>query len=345
MMNKALWTAGILATVLACTAPAEAGEGLVTKVRNRTLAIDKGADDGLEVGLEVSVIRPPDEAIIHPLTGENLGAPEIEIGMGKISKVSARAASVQLEQAPIITIRPGDVARFVTLEEMMVMEQEMATETAEQAAKERGEIRSQSSRLARNIGSIQGSIRALEGTIRDLRRYHTDTAQPQFNAINKKILAMQEELRELKVTVTALNTIELQDITEGGVDGEPTPEQIERWRLLIQEEIDKLDVQLAQVQALPTEGVDPEDLGMDPDMTGMEEEKQIFQELWFWGLLGAIGLGGVAFWMYTRLAGESDEDEEDDEDDELDDEDDELDDEEEEEDSSTRWPWPACGCR
>lgn len=56
--------------------------GRITKIRGRTLTIDKGADDGLEVGLEVTIVRLPDEAIIHPLTEKNLGAPEIEIAGG-----------------------------------------------------------------------------------------------------------------------------------------------------------------------------------------------------------------------------------------------------------------------
>ena len=43
--------------------------GRITKIRGRTLTIDKGADDGLEVTIL------PDEAIIHPLTEKNLGAP------------------------------------------------------------------------------------------------------------------------------------------------------------------------------------------------------------------------------------------------------------------------------
>ena len=130
---KRTLTAWVLAAFVAWALPADAGEGLITKVRGRTLAIDKGAADGLEVGLEVTVVRPPDEAIIHPLTGENLGAPEIEIASGRINKVSARAASVQLDGNPIISVRPGDMARFLTIEEKMVMEQEVATETAEQA--------------------------------------------------------------------------------------------------------------------------------------------------------------------------------------------------------------------
>ena len=66
-MSRAHWTAAVMAAVLACTAPADAGEGFVTKVRGRTLTLDKGANDGLEVGLEVTVVRPPRRSH-HPST-------------------------------------------------------------------------------------------------------------------------------------------------------------------------------------------------------------------------------------------------------------------------------------
>jgi len=140
-MKRLLLTAWVLAALVAWALPADAGEGLVTKVRGITLTIDKGADDGLEIGLEMAVVRLANEAIIHPLTGENLGAPEIEIASGRINKVSARAASIQLDGNPIITVRSGDIARFLMIEEKMVMDQEVATETSEMASRERGEIR------------------------------------------------------------------------------------------------------------------------------------------------------------------------------------------------------------
>lgn len=305
--------------------PAWAGEGLITKVRGTTLTIDKGADDGLEVGLEVTVVRPPGEAIIHPLTGENLGAPEIEVASGRVNKVSARAASVQLDSNPIISVRPGDMARFRTMEEKMMMDQEIATETAEQAARERSEIRSESSRLARNISSIQGSIRSLERAIRDLRRFDDDVVKPQFNAINRQINEMRTELTQLRETVSLLNAVPVKEMGAEG-DGEMTAEEVEELRLLIQEEIDKLQTDLASVTPPGDSTVAPPP-AMDEDLAPLDEETPIYGQLWFWGLLGAVGLGGVAFWLYTRMGVGGDDDEEDDEDDELidDDDDDDLD--------------------
>lgn len=331
---KRLLTFWVAAVLTAWTLPVDAGEGLITKVRGRTLTLDKGADDGIEVGLEVTVIRPPGEAIIHPLTGENLGAPEIEVASGRINKVSARAASVQLDGNPIISVRPGDVARFLTFEEQMVMDQEVATETAEKAAQERGAIRTESSRLARNISSIQGSIRGLERAIRDLRRFDDDVVKPQFNAINKQINEMRSELTQLRETVSLLNAVPVQEMGEGA-DGEMSPEELERLRLLIQEEIDKLERQLPPPPPLADGEMAPE-MELDPELDGTSEEDQPFYgQLWFWGLLGAVGMLGVAFFLYTRMAGGGDDDDEEDEEDEddelMDEDDDDLDVEIEEE--------------
>jgi DNA-binding FrmR family transcriptional regulator len=272
--------------LVAWALPAVAGEGLITKVRGRTLAIDKGADDGLEVGLEVTVVRPPGEAIIHPLTGENLGA-EIEIAGGRINKVSARAASIQLDGSPIISVRPGDIARFQTIEEKMVMEQEVAMETAEQASRERGEIRSKSSRLARNISSIQGSIRGLEKAIRDLRRFDDDVVKPQFNAINRQIKEMRDELTKLHETVSLLNAVPIQEM--GGEEGqdELSEQDIERLRLIIQEEIDNLQAQLAVVPLPPTDTLPPSDLMEDGLQTSSRRSRST-PNSGFWGSSAAL---------------------------------------------------------
>ena len=56
-------------------APTEAGEALITRVRGSVLTIDAGAEGGLIKGLSVDIVRPPGEAIIHPITGEDLGPP------------------------------------------------------------------------------------------------------------------------------------------------------------------------------------------------------------------------------------------------------------------------------
>lgn len=331
-MKRALWTAWALAAVLVWADRAQAGETFVTKVRGLTLTLDKGADDGLEVGLEVTVVRPPGEAIIHPLTGENLGAPEIQIASGRITKVSPRAASVQLDATAIIGVRPGDVARFLTVEEKMVMDQETATVASEQAAKERTEIRTEASRLGKGISSLSGTIKGLESAIRDLRRFDNDVVKPQFTAINRQMGELKQELAQLRETVTLMNVVPVHDIGEGEVK-EMTPEELERLRVLIQEELAKLQSQLQAAAPPPPALVEePPPPPLPPDIPEGDQlgslmallgENPFYKEVWFFALLGAVGLAGIAFWLYTRMSAGGEDDEEDEEEDEGEDEEEE----------------------
>ena len=180
----------VLAAALGLSAAAShAGEGFVIKVRGMGLTIDKGAEDGMVIGMSVTVMRSPDEPVIHPIAGENLGSPEIEIADGEITKVSARASSIRLSRPALLPVRPGDIVRYTTADEQMVMEQQLATEIAEG---ERQVIRRETSRLARNIKGVERSIKRLE-------RFDKDVVQPQFTRINKDIIAIKDELRELRV--------------------------------------------------------------------------------------------------------------------------------------------------
>jgi len=114
-----------------------AGEAVITRVGATSLTIDHGKEDGLQVGVMVTVVRTQDEPIIHPVTGENLASPEIELAVGKVAKLSDRVATVRLTRAPLLAIRPGDVARYIPLEEKVMLEQEQLSETAEAAVRER----------------------------------------------------------------------------------------------------------------------------------------------------------------------------------------------------------------
>ena len=114
-----------------------AGEALVTWARGTILTIDQGKEEGLQAGVMVTVVRPQDEPIIHPITGENLAAPEIELAVGEVTKLSDRAATVRLTKSALLPVRPGDLARYIALEERVMLEQEQSSETAEAAARER----------------------------------------------------------------------------------------------------------------------------------------------------------------------------------------------------------------
>ena len=323
-----------VAAIVACwPQTGQAGEASVTKVRGTSITVDQGAEEGLEVGLTVTVVRPPEEAIIHPLTGENLGAPELELGTGEITKVSARAASIRLEKTPILPVRPTDVVRYITIDEQMMMEQEMVTVTAEKAAAERSTIRNEASKLSRNISGIQRAIKALEGSIRELRRFDNDVVKPQFNSINKEMEAIQEELKQLRESVTLMGSVDIDGMGEGeGLEGELSEAQIERFKQ-IEEKLAQLEGQVGSGVVSPGEQRPalPGEEGLPEDVPPAAEESAGIP---IWVYLAVIGVGilGVGFWLFQKMSagdGDDEEDEEDDEDDDGDFEDDEDEDEDE----------------
>jgi hypothetical protein len=189
----------ILLTLLVTALPAMAGEGQVVKVRGMSLSINQGAENGLMVGMMVSVVRPPTEAYIHPVTGENLGAPEIELAKGEVTKISGRAASLRLQKSPILPVQTGDMVRFVTVEEEMVMDQQQSAEKSDKAATERQSLRGDASRLTRDVKNIQGSIRTLEKMMKRLERVD-EAIKVQLRGINRDMTAIKDDLKELKET-------------------------------------------------------------------------------------------------------------------------------------------------
>ena len=318
----------IALSAVAWPCESEAGEAFVMRVRGTRLTLDKGAEAGLEVGLPVTVVRPPEESVIHPLTGENLGSLEIEIAEGEISKVSARASSVRLKDTPLLALRPGDVARFVTLEEKMVMEQEMATETAEKAKQDRQKIRGEASRLSRNIKNVQATIKGLERSIKALRRFDDDVVKPQFNNITRELKAIKEELSWLRETVSLMEAVPIEGLAEG-MAGELSEENVEKLRGLIQQEIDAIKAELATRISIPSEDVPVPDLAIEDEMMEEEEEVPIWANPILWVVVLAIGLAAIVYFVYTKfLAGGGDEDDEDDEEDDDEEEEEEDDDEE-----------------
>ena len=337
-----------LAAALGLSAAAShAGEGFVTKVRGTGLTIDKGADDGMVVGMPVTIMRSPDDPVIHPITGENLGSPEIEIAEGKITRVSARASSIRLPGPALLPIRPGDVARYTTVDEQMVMEQEMSTETSEKASDERQVIRGEASRLARNIKNIQATIKGLERSIKRLDRFDKDVVQPQFNRINKDIIAIKDELSQLRESVLFLGSVpDIGDMI-GEMAGDLSEAEVDRLRELTREVHGPLEavqaVQAEQKPALPDAGSSPPAEG-PPDENGLGDADggSFFANFspWILAIVSGIGAAGLAFWfIFTRLGGdEGDDDEEDEEDDELEededleDDDDDIEIEDEEDD-------------
>ena len=309
------------------TVPTEAGEALITRVRGSVLTIDAGAEGGLIEGLSVDIVRPPGEAIIHPITGENLGAPELVIGRGEISKTSNRAANIQVGPGLLLSVRPGDIARFTTPEEEMLMDQERSVAKEEKNQEEHQGFRNDISRLTRSVKSVQGRIGGLENMMKRVERVE-EGFRVQLRGINSDMNVMKEDIADLKEAVSLMGAVPI-----AGLDGEEVQEPVDlsseesvgQIRQIVQDVIDESQIGMAPLESEDLELPDETSLNMNSD--GNEsQEGAFYTQTWFFLLFGALGILLIAAYFYLRFMRGSEEDEEiEEEADDDDDDDDEID--------------------
>ena len=305
-----------------------AGEALITKVRGASLTIDSGAEAGLVQGTTVIIIRPPGEAVIHPITGENLGAPEVEIGSGEIAKISNRAASVRIGPGLLLPVKPGDIVRYTTPDEEMIMDQERSTARQERNLEDHQDFRKDISQMTRSIRNVQGRIGGIEKAIERVERVE-EGFRVQLRGINTDINTMKDDIKDLKESVALMGTVPIEGLDEAGqplgglsLDNE---EDVAALKQVVRDVLDEEQVatELPPLEedelALPPEGE------LDEEPEAEEEEESFFTSALFFIILGVIGiLAVVAFFVLRMMAG-SREDEEDEEDEELEEDDDDLD--------------------
>ena len=301
-----------------------AGEALITKVRGSNLTIDTGAESGLVEGLAVTIVRPPGEAVIHPITGEDLGAPEVEIGTGEISKIANRAANVRIAPELLLPVRPGDIVRFITPEEEMIMGQERSVMRAEKNADDHQSFSQGISQLTKSIQKVQGRIGGLERMMKRVERVE-EGFKVQLRGINTDINIMKDDIKDLKESVTLMGTVPIEGLSEDGesVEGGLSLEREEDVAQL-KEIVRTVLSEEERSPSLPP--LDPSDLGLpdDGDLevgeegedgTLDEEEEPFYYSLWFMiglAVLGLLGLG-LAFYLWKMGGSEDEEDEEDEE--------------------------------
>lgn len=333
----------LLCLVLLGTSVSYAGEAFVTKVRRSKLTIDQGAEAGLVIGMSVVIVRPPGEAVIHPETGENYGAFEIELGKGEISKTSGRSATIQLGDNLLMPVQPGFIVRFVTPEEEMLNEQDTALAHQESAQQERQQIKSDVSRLTRSINKVQGDIGGLRKALKRLDRIET-ALKTQINSINTDIQEMQGDIVELKETVALMGAAPVfgNEGEQGGLnlEDEESRAQLEQVILgVVQKEIaDKtVPAQPTMTEEDKMEMASEEDpFAVEDEIEGdPAEEQSAMQKFWYLFLILGIGIVGVVgYLVYMKMmeGGDEDEEEEDEEYEDDDDEEEEFEVEEDEED-------------
>jgi len=304
-----------LICLLLWAASSHAGEALITKVRGSNLTIDTGAESGLVEGLAVTIVRPPGEAVIHPITGEDLGAPEVEIGTGEISKIANRAANVRIAPELLLPVRPGDIVRFITPEEEMIMGQERSMMRAEKNEDDHQSFSQGISQLTKSIQKVQGRIGGLERMMKRVERVE-EGFKVQLRGINTDINIMKDDIKDLKESVTLMGTVPIEGL---GEDGEPVEGGLSLER---EEDVAQLKeivrTVLSEEELSPSlPPLDPSDLGL-PDDGDLEvgeegeEEEPFYYSLWFMiglAVLGLLGLG-LAFYLWKMGGSEDKEDEE-----------------------------------
>lgn len=295
--------------------PTKAGEALITRVRGSVLTIDAGAEAGIIKGLSVNIVRPPGEAVIHPITGENLGAPELVIGRGEISKTSNRAANVQVEPGLLLSVRPGDIARFTTPDEEMLMDQERSVATQEKNQEEHQGFRNDISRLTRSIKSVQGRIGGLENMMKRVERVE-EGFRVQLRGINSDMNVMKEDIVDLKEAVSLMGAVPIAGLDQEELQ-EPvdlsSEESVGQIRQIVQDVLGEAQVGMMPVGREELELPDETSLDMNSDGDENEEgaeEAPFYTQTWFFLLFGAIGIILIAAYFYMRFMRGSDEGEE-----------------------------------
>jgi len=305
-----LWIA--IATMVVGIKNIDAGEALVTKVRGSVVTIDAGMESGLVSGLPVELIRPPNEEIIHPITGENLGAPEVILGQGAISKTSDRAANVKVEPGLIMAVKPGDIVRFVTPDEGMLIDQERSIATEEKNDQAHKVIRSEVSRLTKSIKGVQKRIGGLETMMKRVERVE-EGFRVQLRSINTDVNTMKDDISDLKESVSLMGAIPIAGLDEetGDVVDLQSEENAGQIREIVrefleEEKANQIELESIDSALLDEVSLDDPSLSLD-EIEVAEEDGPFYTSWWFIGLFLLIGLVAIGVYAYLYLLGDKED--------------------------------------
>lgn len=306
----------------------------VIKVEGKTVYVGAGADRGIQEGMVGEVYRKA-EPIIHPVTGENLGAPSVKIAEIEITKTGPTFASgrYSVRYAPV---EVGDVV--VGLELIPTSEEKIKDEIAEA----RAEVKVLARGLANEIKSNQKAISDLRRTLRRIgsseRRLKTV-----INAVTnmrERMVSLEDRMQQLQTSQAELierDTAEVEtmmpaDVHELGVLRRTEDEEIylmvgDRSFRLSFEENRLIEEQLVSgIQGgTALVGEDPVP-SLFEDEPPPKEETPWYIAYWWIVLLGPLGAVVllVLKMMKRKAPAEADEDEEDEAEEEFAEVDDEM---------------------
>lgn len=310
-------TLTLIAGFLLGSISAYGAEVSVTRARSDRLTLDAGSEAGLQTGMEVVVVRPPEETVYHPLTGEKLGAPEIELGTGVLAEVSRHAATVRMRGEVLVPVRRGDRIRFTAMDGATRVDEERFIAFQEQNRKDHDQFREDLAGLTRSIQTVQGQINSLQSMVRRVERVE-EGIRVQLRSMNHDLDAMKQDIAELR---TQLHTqISLEGVPGEILDGTVlglTREEVQR---IVRQSIQEQQARLASGLAAPPLRHEPD--AAEPPLPSPPggASAAFYQQSWFIYLMtGVVGIAAMTAFFAMRMMrkAEEDEDEEPEEDDDA----------------------------
>ena len=157
---KSAFTLSVLLFHLILATALYGAQAVVIKADEKTVRVDVGADREIEEGMAADVYRQT-EAIIHPVTGEDLGSPKVKIARIEIREVGPNF-SVGRYVVRYAPVRPGDLVEG--LEAAPSPEEQIRMELSQA----RSEIKALARSLADEINANKKAIADLRGTLRNI---------------------------------------------------------------------------------------------------------------------------------------------------------------------------------
>lgn len=217
MLKKYRRVALILIFVLSAVSPstAELAMTSVIDVDLNQVTIEAGSQDGVEVGVNVILLRK-NSPIVHPLTGELLGVPEEPVGTIEIMEVLRQKATGQLFKM-YSDPQVGDIAEYEVVyakEEDSEIYQDPTLAEQDESRKQRIEDESLVSvlemkmdRLAQKVAENQNVISKIQGGISVSPAIWDEitTMKSFFFKFEDRLLALEDRQGENSKALSNLN--------------------------------------------------------------------------------------------------------------------------------------------
>ena len=314
-------------------------EAPISKVSGDRVIVEVGAQEGIEAGEKLKIYRQED-AVIHPITGEVLGSPKVEIGEVEIVKISDASSSGKVVSS-YVSIKPGDSVRYLPpgavetamSSEALVSAPPPPMPSMEMIEELEGRVKEDVGKLTQEVTDIQKTIKSLSGMLKKLDRMDRILARD-ISAMRRDVNVLRDEVKGFK---DRFSVLPVAPDSERVLGPKPFsldhPDDIAKLRMIIQDIVETL---VKRVEAAPTqETARPGDLGGTPEGDIEADLDELLgqtdpsadtagegpvatvpwhKKLWVWGIIsGVVVLGGLGLFFLRRGGGDVEEDEEDEE--------------------------------